>query len=378
MTTPYNLNEIRRLDAQKHVRLRPAMYFGGVDSRALYVILDDVLEYSIEEAIIGKCDSVSISLHPNGQVAVYTESQGFSTEFFDGENKTHAELLMTQTSRYDAHSGKYIYAGMMGIGMRAVNAISSIMVIDVRRDGYLWRQSYCEGMPQTTFEQVRPLAAGETTGNTFTFTLDFTILEPNEFDYDLLAQRCRELAYTTGLKMVLRDERTDKVREETFYTTRGVIEWVEQLNADKTPRHPIVHERQQFQIDRYEGYNLPLQIEFAFQYTTSPQTTILGYVTTLRVDHGTHVTGFQKGLTKQVQLLSQREAEWDDIASGLTAIISIFHPSPAFESAMRYRIINPELVDHVASVVADVFANTDDAAVRTLFASLPSKKHSSP
>jgi DNA gyrase subunit B len=376
MKAPHSDGKTSPLSSREHVRRYPSMYIGSTDSKGLHNALFEVMAHSIDEAMASNCTTIHITLRPNAEVCISDNSEGIPTTWIPDADKSILEICMTETrvGSSTVFNRFHVAGSFYGQGLPIINVLCAHMTAEVRRDGFLWRQSYREGVPQTPLEQVQPLSAGETTGNTFTFVPDFTIFEPNEFDHKTIAERCSEVSYTVmGLTIELRDERSNDINQETFYAPDGIRNLIERLNHDKELLNKIVIERQRLQIERSGHTAYSIIIEVAFQYTTHPETTLLSYVNTTRIEAGTHIDGFKLALTNRVKSMSRVSVEWEDVARGLTAVINVLHPHAAFESNMRFRLINTDVFGHVMGTTATFHLTNDN-----LFTWLPSKKHSSP
>src|SRR6185295_11638907 len=199
-----------KLEPMAHIRLRPGMYVGGTDARALHHLIYEVVDNSIDEALAGRCDHILITLHDNNAASVTDNGSGIPVGIHKKEGISTLQLVLTEVGaggKFD-NSAYKVSGGLHGVGVSAVNALSADLRAEVFRDGYLWQQEYQEGKPVNEVKRVRKLGAEEATGTRITFVPDFTILEHNEFSYSVLAQRFREMAFVTRrITITLRDER---------------------------------------------------------------------------------------------------------------------------------------------------------------------------
>src|SRR5690554_1711781 len=267
-------------------------------------------------------------------------------------------------------SGAYkVSGGLHGVGVSAVNALSEWMVAEVWRDGKMYQQRYARGIPQGDVEVVRPMEKDEPTGTRITFMPDSTILEELDFSFSTLAQRFREMAFVTrGVMITLRDERVEPLpRQISFYFEGGVRSFVRYLNRNRDGLHEPVYVDREVEID-FEGNGrkpLTLSVEVAFQYTNSATTTELYFANTIHTpDGGTHQAGLRTAITRTINnyarkagLLKDKDPNFssNDTLEGLTAIVSVKHPSPQFESQTKVKLMNPEVQGAVSQVTSDVF-----------------------
>ncbi len=374
--------EIVRLDPRLHVRKRPGMYIGGVDARALHHLVYEIVDVSVEAALVNECNHIEIILQPKNQVTIRDNGNGLSVapmsvESIGESGKTRLEYVMTVIGK-DASDHYPIYGSLHGVGLSAVNALSALMRVEVRRDGYLWSQAYREGTAQSAVVQERPLAVGESTGTSFTFTPDFTILEPNNFNYDRLVVRSRELAYLVkGLRISVRDERITSPHEREFHSDGGLSDFVKELNTYQEVLHEPIHSTRQLVVEREGKAPSKFIIDFAFQYTRSTNTNKYSYVNTVQTtEGGTHVdallTGIAKAVTAYVRrhepdrLKPRSRISTKQILCGLTFVVSILHPTPNFMSPTKVQLFHPEVFkgtrDFVYEVVLDYLEANPEAA----------------
>ena len=369
-TTPtYDESSIQKLNPMEHIRLRPGMYVGGTDARALHHLIYEVVDNSIDEALAGRCDHILVTLLENNAVSVTDNGVGIPVGIHKKEGVSTLQLVMTEVGaggKFD-NSAYKVSGGLHGVGVSAVNALSSELRAEVFRDGYLWEQVYNEGRPATEVVKVRKLEPGEATGTRITFVPDFTVLEVNDFSYSTLAQRFREMAFVTRrVTITLRDERINPIpRETTFYFEGGLHSFVRHVNRNRKAIHDPVYAERDVEItpDGKEPYTIG--IEVAFQYTDASTVTELAFANTINTpDGGSHLTGLRSAITSVINryarksgLLKEKEANFSgsDTLEGLTAIISVKHPHPSFESQTKVKLINPEVQGAVSQVVSDAF-----------------------
>ncbi len=364
----YNEESIQRLKPMEHIRLRPGMYVGGTDARALHHLIYEIVDNSVDEALAGRCDHIWITLQNNHFVSVTDNGVGIPVGIHPKEKISTLQLVLTEVGAGGKfnNSAYKVSGGLHGVGASAVNALSAELHAEVWREGYLWKQSYAAGKPKTKVLQIREMEEGESTGTRISFRPDFTVLEPNEFSYSTLAQRFREMAFVTRkVAITLRDERGEAIpRETTFYFEGGLHSFVRYLNRNRQPLHPPIHLERDVQAPPVEGkepYNIG--IEVAFQYTDTATVTELAFANTINTpDGGMHLTGLRSAITSVINryarkagILKDKDQNFagGDTLEGITAIISIKHPHPSFESQTKVKLINPEVQGAVSQVVTE-------------------------
>ncbi len=365
----YTEDNIQKLDPIEHIRLRPGMYVGGTDSNALHHLIYEVVDNSIDEALAGRCDRIVVTLHRDNRVSVADNGVGIPVGRHRKEGVSTLELVMTQVGaggKFDDRAYK-VSGGLHGVGVSAVNALSARFEAEVKRDRWLWRQRYETGKPVSEVERVRRLRPGEGTGTSQTFTPDFSIMDHNEFEYDTLVRRFREMAFVTRrVHISLLDERHDGLPHETsFYFEGGLRSFVRYLNWRRTPLHTPVHAEREVEITPEGKKPFNIGVELAFQYSDATSITELAFANTIATpDGGSHVNGMRTALTRVINrharksgLLREKEANFsgNDTLEGLTAVISIKHPDPQFESQTKVKLLNPEVQGAVSQVLSEAF-----------------------
>ncbi|MCE2490426.1 MAG: DNA gyrase subunit B [Anaerolineae bacterium] len=365
----YTEENIQKLDPIEHIRLRPGMYVGGTDSSALHHLIYEVVDNSIDEALANRCDRIEVTLLPGSSVRVEDNGVGIPVGIHKTEKVSTLELVMTQVGaggKFDDRAYK-VSGGLHGVGLSAVNALSATFLAEVRRDGWLWSQRYEAGKPVSKVSKVRRLRKGEGSGTCQTFTPDFSIMDRNEFDYDILLRRFREMAFVTRrVHITLCDERDSRnPRETSFYFEGGLRSFVRHLNWQRSTLHQPVHAERDVEITPEGKTPFAVSVELAFQYTDTPNVTELAFANTIATpDGGSHITGMRTALTSVINrharksgLLREKEANFsgNDTLEGLTAVISIKHPDPQFESQTKVKLLNPEVQGAVSQVLSEAF-----------------------
>ena len=365
----YDEQSIVRLNPMEHIRKRPGMYVGGTDARALHHLIDEVVDNSVDEALAGRCDQIVVTLHDDNIVAVTDNGAGIPVGIHKTEGISTLEMVMTQVGtggKFDSDAYK-VSGGLHGVGVSAVNALSEWARVEVFRAGHLWQQEYARGVPTGPVVKIRKLEPGEGTGTRTTFVPDFTVMDHNEFSYSTLAQRFREMAFVTRrVSITLRDERVKPIpRETTFYFEGGLHSFVRYLNRNRAALHEPVYGEREVEMAPDGKTPFTIGVETAFQYTDSSTVTELAFANTIGTpDGGAHLTGLRSAITSVINrfarkagLLKEKDANFsgNDTLEGLTAIVSVKHPDPQFESQTKVKLLNPEVQGVVSQVVAEAF-----------------------
>jgi len=352
----YGAQQIQALEGLEAVRKRPAMYIGSTDDRGLHHLVYEVVDNSIDEALAGYCDSISVTIHDDGSVSVSDDGRGIPVDTHEKYDKPAVEVVMTilhAGGKFDNKSYQ-VSGGLHGVGVSVVNALSERLDVEVRRDGGVYRESFEKGAPQDGLERVRDMDADEGTGTTIRFWPDTGIFEADEYDYSTLESRLRELAFlNSGVEITLTDERDGTA--DTFRYEGGIREFVEYLNETKEPLHG--------EVVYFEDEEQDIHVEVAMQGTSELQGSIHAFANNINTrEGGTHLTGFKTALTRIVNdyaeehgLLGEIDGtlKGDDIREGLTAVISVKHPDPQFEGQTKTKLGNSEVRGIVESAVHD-------------------------
>ncbi|MER3415998.1 MAG: hypothetical protein C4297_07275 [Gemmataceae bacterium] len=347
----YSAEHIQVLRNAEHVRQNPGMYIGDVGPRGLHHLVYELIHNSVDEAMAGYCHTIQVLLHVDGSVTVADDGRGIPVETHPTEGRSTLEVVMTQVGaggKFAKDSYK-VSAGLHGIGVKAVTALSEWARAEVRRDGYIWEQEYERGRPIT---DVRRIGVSQRTGTRITFRPDPEIFPQIRFDFETLESRLRELAFlNSGLTLEIVDEREQ--RRSSFRYDGGLKEFVAFLVASEEvkPLHEVV-----FMKKEVDG----VQVEVALQYTTGEQDHLLSYVNNVHTPvGGTHVVGFRSALTRTIKQYAAREGLLkegitligEDFLEGLIAVVSVRVPYPQFESQTKIRLNNPEVEGIVERVV---------------------------
>lgn len=359
----YDVSSIQALEGIEHVRKRPGMYVGGTDIKALHHLVYEIVDNAVDEALAGYCTSIGITIHPDSSVTVADNGRGIpvgphpSKKDAKGKPMETVDVVMTVIGAGGKFGGGgyKVSGGLHGVGVSAVNALSEWMTTEIKLNGKLWRQEYKRGVPQGVIKQVGKVEKDES-GTTQTFKFDKQIFtEDIDFRFETLVQRFREMSFVTrGVTIKFVDERAN--REMTFYFEGGLTSFVRYLNRNRENLHPVVYVEKEIEN---------IGVEAAIQYTDSYTESVYSFANTINtIDGGTHLTGLRSSLTRVINdyarkngLLKDADPNFsgDDTREGLTAIVSIKHPEPQFESQTKVKLMNPEAQTYVTQAVGDIF-----------------------
>ncbi|MDH3674769.1 MAG: DNA topoisomerase (ATP-hydrolyzing) subunit B [Anaerolineae bacterium] len=359
----YTADKITVLEGLEAVRRRPGMYVGGTDIKALHHLIYEVVDNSIDEALAGFCDHIQVTIHTDNSVSVMDNGRGIPVAKHPQKKISSLQLVMTTLhagGKFDSSSYK-VSGGLHGVGVSAVNALSVWLVAEVVRDGGVWQQEYKRGIPQGPVKKIAKLPAGkgDKTGTKIKFLFDPEIFKDvSGYTWNALMVRFREMAFVTkGIRITFKDERSHPVREHTFYFEGGVTSFVRYLNRNRRALHDPIY---------VEKYVDDIGVEVAIQYTDAYTESIYAFANTIHTpDGGTHLTGLRGALTRTINdyarkngLLKDNESNFtgEDTREGLTAIVSVKHPDPQFESQTKVKLMNAEVKTIVESVVAERFS----------------------
>ncbi len=363
----YSAESIQVLEGLEAVRMRPAMYIGDTGSKGLHHLVYEVVDNSIDEALAGYCTTIDVTINPGGSITVVDDGRGIPVDFHEKEKRSALEVVMTVLhagGKFDKGTYK-VSGGLHGVGVSCVNALSKKLVVDVYRDGKIYQQEYCKGVPQ--FE-VKVIGETNRTGTSVTFTPDDTIFtQTTDYNFEILASRLRELSFLNkGIKLNIIDKRDfeengngPKYRQESFYSENGLSEFVRFLDVN---RESLIEKTIYIETDKNE-----IPVDVAMQYNTSFSENVHSYVNNINtIEGGTHLTGFRRALTRTLKkyaedsgMLSKLKFDisGDDFREGLTAIISVKVAEPQFEGQTKTKLGNPEVSLAVDQAVSDALAN---------------------
>lgn len=354
MAQGYDASNIRVLEGLEAVRLRPGMYIGSTSQRGLHHCIYEIVDNSIDESLAGYCTEIHVTVHKDNSVTVEDNGRGIPVDIKPDSGKSALEIVHTvlHAGGKFGDGGYKVSGGLHGVGASVVNALSEKMVVEVSRDGFVWKQQYLRGEPTAPVEKTVPTTK---TGTKSTFWLDPEIFtETTVIDVDIVANRFREMAFLNkGLKIVLHDEKGGK--EEVFHYEGGIASYVEFLNHNKTVMfdEPIY-------MDKMVG---TIKVEVAMQYTDAYSESILSFANNINTHQGgTHLTGFRNAITRvlndyartnKILKDSEQNLSGDDVREGLTAIVSVKIENPEFEGQTKEKLGNSEVMGAVQDVVRE-------------------------
>ncbi len=352
----YTPEAIQVLEGLEPVRMRPGMYIGSTDIRGLHHLVYEVVDNSVDEALAGAADRIDITIEVDGAVTVEDNGRGIPVGIHPQKGVSALELVMTVLhagGKFGGEGGYAVSGGLHGVGVSVVNALSCWMRVDVRRDGKLYRQEYDHGVP---IAPVAEIGDAEGSGTRTTFRVDLEIMETADYDFDVLAQRFREMAYLNrGLWFTFRDERPGRERERSFYFDGGIISFVRHLNRNRT----VIIPSPIYIAKDFGGASVEIAMQYCEDYTELISTFANNINTP---DGGTHLTGFRSALTNTINkyarktgLLAEKDANLtgEDVREGLTAIISVKLNSPQFEGQTKAKLGNAEVRTYTENLVND-------------------------
>ena len=358
----YGADEIQILEGLEAVRKRPGMYIGSTSSRGLHHLVYEIVDNAVDEALAGFCDTIHVTINPDNSVTVTDNGRGIPVGINHKSGLPAVEVVFTvlHAGGKFGGGGYKVSGGLHGVGASVVNALSVWLEVEICHEGKVYRQRYERGKVAKKLEVIGECEPGKT-GTKVTFLPDGEIFETTVFDYSILQQRFREMAFLTkGLKIVLRDDRPQEPIEKTFHYEGGIKEFVEYLNRSTTPLYE--------QIIYCEGIVNNVSVEVAMQHNDSYNENSYGFVNNITTpEGGTHIVGFRNALTKTFndyarknKLLKDNEPNLtgEDIREGLTAIISVKIEDPQFEGQTKQKLGNSEArgaVDNVVSEQLQIF-----------------------
>jgi DNA gyrase subunit B len=372
ISATYDASKLGQLKGLEAVRKKPGMYIGGTDERALHHCVSEVLDNSVDEHLAGHCDKIEVAIHVDGSISIRDNGRGIPVDINKDSGLPGVELVLTTLHSGGKYGqGGYKFSGgTHGVGAKCVNAVSEWFEVDVLRDGAVHHMEFERGK---TIKKLEVTGKAKGTGTLITFKPDAEIFqETTEFKADIIAQRLRELAFlNSGLEITFIDERAADGKPEVFYFKDGINEFVKQLNKSKEVLHPkpiSFHKEMKMDVadKQYE-----VHVDVVVQYNDSYNDQILCYTNTINnPDGGTHLIGFRTAVTRSINqyaksnnLLKEKDPQitGDDVREGLTAVISVKHSDPKFESQTKVKLLSPEVEGIVSSLTYDGLMTHFDA-----------------
>ena len=352
----YSAENIKVLEGLEAVRKRPAMYIGDVGKRGLHHLVYEVVDNSIDEALAGYCNRITVVFNSDGSVTVEDDGRGIPVDIHKEEKKPAVEVVMTVLhagGKFDKGSYK-VSGGLHGVGVSVVNALSEWMWVEVKRDGKIHKQDYKIGEPQT---KLKTVGTAKKTGTKVCFYPDSKIFKTTTFEYDIISERLRELAYLNrGIEIHLKDERSEQGESDVFKFKGGLSDFVKYLDEHNNPLHNKI-----ITVNREDGV---VPVEVALRYGNTYNDNILTFVNNINtIEGGTHLSGFRSALTRAMNnhasknnLIKAKKNEkisltGEDFREGLTAIVSVKVAEPQFEGQTKTKLGNGDVKGIVDKVV---------------------------
>ena len=354
----YNANEIQVLEGLEAVRKRPGMYIGSVSVRGLHHLVYEIVDNAVDEALAGYCNSIEVIIEPGNIISVEDNGRGIPVDTHPKTGLSAAETVYTVLhagGKFGGNSGYKVSGGLHGVGSSVVNALSKWVEVTIQRDGGIFQMSFERGK---TVKHLERIGDSNKTGTKVRFLADDEIFETLEYQYEVLENRFREMAFLTkGMKISIEDRREETPKKSEFCYEGGLNSFVEYLNKGKEILHP-----KPIYIDKQGEY----PVELAIQYTTNYNETIYTFVNNINtIEGGTHLEGFKRALTKVFNdyarnkgFLKEKDSNLtgDDIREGITAVISVKVKDPQFEGQTKTKLGNSEIAGIVQSMVNEYLA----------------------
>ena len=355
----YSADSIQVLEGLEAVRKRPAMYIGDISEKGLHHLVYEVVDNSIDEALAGFCTHIEVVINEDNSITVTDNGRGIPVDIHEKEGKSALEVVLTVLhagGKFDKGTYK-VSGGLHGVGVSCVNALSTYLKAEVRRNGKIYMQEFACGKP---LHDVKEVGTSETTGTTISFKPDGSIFTTTEYKYDILATRLRELAFlNAGITLTLTDKRVQKedgtYKTEIFHSVEGLKEFVRYIDRSKEKLiQDVIHI-----VTEKQG----IPVEVAMTYNTSYNESVFSYVNDINtIEGGTHLAGFRRGLTRTLKKYAEDskllekakvEIQGDDFREGLTAVISIKVAEPQFEGQTKTKLGNNEVTGAVDQAVGE-------------------------
>ena len=352
----YDSSEIQVLEGLEPVRKRPGMYIGSTDERGLHHLIVEIVDNSVDEALAGYCDTIIVEITKEGAVSVTDNGRGIPIDIHPKEKVSAVQVVLTKLHAGGKFGGGgyKVSGGLHGVGLSVVNALSEWLEVEVYKNGKIYRQKYNRGVPMRALAEV---GKTDKSGTKVTFFPDDEIFETIEFSYDLIRTRLREVAFLNkGVKIILKDERRGKEKEETFCYEGGILDFVEYLNRSKE----TLFENAIYFEEKYKDST----VEISMQYNDSYSEIIYSYANNINTEEGgTHLVGFKNALTKVINdyahksnlIKDEEKLTGDDVREGLTAIVSVKLTEPQFEGQTKTKLGNSEMRGIVERALTEGF-----------------------
>lgn len=351
----YGAEQIQVLEGLEAVRKRPGMYIGSTGSRGLHHLVYEIVDNSIDEALAGFCNNINVTIHKDNSITVEDDGRGMPVDNHPKIGIPAVEVIHTvlHAGGKFGGGGYKVSGGLHGVGASVVNALSTKMEVEIKRNGKVYKQTYAKGK---TTSPLTDIGNSRKTGSKSTFWPDPEIFDEIEYDYETLERRLREMAFLNkGIRIILKDEREGKQQEEVFHYEGGLKEFVKHLNTNKEPLHP--------DVVYFEVADKDREVEVAMQYTDRYSEMMLSYANNINTtEGGFHMVGFKTALTRTINDYAKRSKilkenddalSGDDVREGLTAIISVKLTEPQFEGQTKTKLGNSEMRGFVETATAE-------------------------
>ena len=349
----YGADQIQVLEGLEHIRKRPGMYIASTDARGLHHLVKEIVDNSVDEALAGYCDTITVTINEDGSCSVMDNGRGIPTGIHEKEGVSTVEVVMTKPNAGGKFGGGgyMVSSGLHGVGLKAVNALSEFASVDVYQKGKHFRQEYDRGVPRT---RLQTLEDSNLAGTRITFKPDAEIFETTEFNYDTIRSTLRDFAFLNkGLKVVLEDKREGREARDELQYNGGIVEYVEYLNKNKEPISDVLYFEEKFDS---------VSVEVAMQYNDGYNENVIAFANNVNTkEGGTHIDGFKFALSKLINDAGKKlnlvkdddKLSGEDVREGLTAVISVKLPEPQFEGQTKTKLGNSEMRGYVQKAMIE-------------------------
>lgn len=349
----YGAEQIQVLEGLEHIRKRPGMYIASTDARGLHHLVKEIVDNSVDEALAGYCDTITVTINEDGSCSVMDNGRGIPTGIHEKEGVSTVEVVMTKPNAGGKFGGGgyQVSSGLHGVGLKAVNALSEFASVDVYQKGKHFRQEYDRGVPRS---RLQTLEDSSLTGTRITFKPDAEIFETTEFNYDTIRSILRDFAFLNkGLKIILEDKREGKETRDELQYNGGIVEYVEYLNKNKETISDVLY----FE-EKYDA----VSVEIAMQYNDGYNENVIAFANNVNTkEGGTHIDGFKFALSKLINDAGKKlnfvkdddKLSGEDVREGLTAVISVKLPEPQFEGQTKTKLGNSEMRGYVQKAMTE-------------------------
>ena len=349
----YGADQIQVLEGLEHIRKRPGMYIASTDARGLHHLVKEIVDNSVDEALAGYCDTITVTINEDGSCSVMDNGRGIPTGIHEKEGVSTVEVVMTKPNAGGKFGGGgyMVSSGLHGVGLKAVNALSETASVDVYQKGKHFRQEYDRGVPRS---RLQTLEDSSLTGTRITFKPDPEIFETTEFNYDTIRSALRDFAFLNkGLKIILEDKRAGREARDELQYNGGIVEYVEYLNKNKETISDVLYFEEKFDA---------VTVEVAMQYNDGYNENVIAFANNVNTkEGGTHIDGLKFALSKLINDAGKKlnlvkdddKLSGEDVREGLTAVISVKLPEPQFEGQTKTKLGNSEMRGYVQKAMLE-------------------------